>query len=184
MTGLNRRTLAHHEAAHTVVAAMWGIPCIGVLIDGPELEPRGLNGVSMTMPTGNPVVDISVAAAGYRAQLRLDPDDHEAAFYGLGLIDKPEGTAYVWSSDYEHMLLAATPGYRRYWKGLRASGNQSRVDRFLARGATDTDWMFDVAADVGRALADPCVWAKVTDVAEALMSRGRLTGADVRALVP
>lgn len=184
----DRSTTAHHEAAHAVVALRFGSTVHGVILDGPELEPRNLLAVSLNVPTGEPIVDIAVAAAGYRAQLRLEPDDLDSAMLGLGMIESEAGTAYSHHSDYEHMLLAATPGYGRWWKAARtkpAAGGMTRaqLDHVLATRGQDRELMWGVAADVGKLLEDPGVWDSVVAVAEALMQRGRLSGREIRELV-
>lgn len=188
MTFGDRRTTAYHEAAHSVVALRFGSTVRGIVLDGAELEPRNLVAVSINEPTGKPIIDIAVACAGYRAQLRLEPDDTDSAMRAFGLMEDERGTHCGWDTDYEHALFAAARGYPRWWRAARAkeaAGGMSRAtrDHVLATRPIDFDLLWGVSADIGLLLEKAEVWADVEAVAEALMARGRLGERDLAALV-
>jgi hypothetical protein len=154
---LDRWTLCVHEAGHTVVGRMFGLGCIGVLIDHPALEPRGLNGVSMVLPSSDPRVQAMVALGGFCAQLRLDPDNPQRAFEGAGCAFDDNGNmSYADRTDWETIERCT-------------GGNSELFQRW--------------ALDVQRAFAIPLVWAKVERVATELCERGRLWRADVDRLL-
>lgn len=154
---LDRRTAAYHEAGHAVIGRLHDAPCLGVLIDHPRLERRNLAGVALVWPTGDPVVDVMVAAGGYRAQLRLDPDDENGAWHGLGIRIEGDKTFVDDQGDFALMRRAAR-------------GDDARIAA--------------LSDEVARAFTDAYVWAKVEEVAEELMVRGALDGRTIHAMLP
>jgi hypothetical protein len=156
--GTSRRealpALAHHVAGHAVMSVAVGCPALEARIDGPGEAPE------YALPGGGRKLTVRrrllVALAGHRAEARFLGET-----YGLFVDEANERLAF----DMLHVMR-----------------------EFEEMGLYGTGASAALRGQLGRLLAElfsrPDVWEAVSAVARALLARGRLDAAELRALVP
>ena len=166
-----RELIAHHEAAHAVMAIELGLGLLDVGID--------LDRVNATGGIGNVGCRLFLADLKDVASSDLEDEQRRIA----GLIDC-SGTVLAAGAASDAKLQDEDP-----WNALRKQGGDFKQMRDLLRRARldevpelEEERLRSQLNLAVQALEDPIVWKAVKAIARAALDRNVLTGADIEAL--